>query len=63
MFTEADIDKFQDQMKERLAMGREQYGDNYLKKNLVKEMREELLDLANYSFMLAHKIERVLSDG
>ena len=50
------IEEFQKLMKQRIESGRKKYGLDYLHKDLNKDMKEELLDLANYALLLYMRI-------
>jgi len=54
---ETNLKRFKARMSVRLQAGRETYGDDWKDKDLIKDMKEELLDLANYAFLMYHKIE------
>lgn len=51
------FDKFTSQMRERLESGDKKYGNDWYFTALHNEMKQELLDLANYAYLLYRKIE------
>ena len=61
----AALNAFVNDARKRLEEGEKVYGDLNMKratsKVLVKELREELLDVANYSFMLSLRVDAILS--
>jgi len=38
-------------MRDRLEEGARLYGTAYLQRNLIQDIREELLDIANYAYL------------
>lgn len=57
-----ELKQFQKQMKEGLEVGEKKYKGRYLTKSnidLLNDIQEECRDIANYSFMLWHKVELV----
>lgn len=55
-----DFECFTSLMKMRLKNGLKEYGkDEFMRKNLKNEIEEELLDLANYAFLLSLKVKRL----
>ena len=54
---------FMKRCKDRLDMGAEQYGDlTYLDRSFpahIAEIQDELIDVANYAFMLWHKFDKM----
>lgn len=54
-----DFNKFIKDMWKRLERGKEKYGDTYEDDDIVKELEEELMDVANYAFMLWLKIIKI----
>lgn len=57
---ELEFGKFIHKMKMRLGVGLKEYGnDSFMEKNLKNEIEEELLDLANYAFLLSLKVKRL----
>ena len=56
------FDRFQQQVRERMEMGRKEYGDRSFDAQgleLVEEIRQELLDVSGWSYILWHKLGRV----
>ena len=56
------FDRFQQQVRERMEMGRKEYGDRSFDAQgleLVEEIRQELLDVCGWSYILWHKLGRV----
>lgn len=51
------FEEFTQRMDERIKMGRKQYGNDWFFKDLCKDMEEELLDLANYAYLLFRKVK------
>jgi hypothetical protein len=50
------FDAFITRMWERFEKGREKYGFDYLAKNQLNDIEEELLDVANYAFLFYMKM-------
>lgn len=50
------FDAFIIRMWERFEKGRDKYGFDYLTKDQLNDIEEELLDVANYAFMFYMKI-------
>jgi hypothetical protein len=54
------LSEFMDKMKSRLDMGERKYSDkSFLTDNLFTDIKEELLDFANYSYLLYERIRRL----
>jgi hypothetical protein len=56
---------FVDKMYDRLEQGSRQYGEAYLGRDLMKDIEEELLDIANYAYLQYIKLKlfkEVLND-
>jgi len=51
------IQKFINMMKTRFKNGREQYGMDYLMKDQITDIQEELVDTAVYAMLLFIKVE------
>jgi len=54
-FKMVDFKRFVSKMKKRLKMGDERYGNDWLTRNLHRDMEEELLDLACYAYLIFRK--------
>ena len=52
------FDDFTGKMEQRLVSGDIRYGNDWFFTNLATEMEEELLDLANYAYLLYNKVQR-----
>lgn len=51
------LEEFQNKMRERLEMGLQKYGDALENNhNLVIDIKEELLDLANYAYLMYARV-------
>ena len=54
------LDEFQGQMRYRLEEGRKKYDDkSFLTDNLFTDIKEEILDVANYAYLLFERIRRL----
>jgi len=54
------LSEFNKKCSDRLSKGKEKYGDDaYLKRDLVEDIEEELLDVANYAFLFFCKVRRL----
>ena len=56
------FERFQQQVRERMEMGRKESGDRSFDAQglaLVEEVRQELLDVCGWSYILWHKLGRV----
>lgn len=57
------IRKFQKVMVERIEVGRRKYGMNYIRgRDNLKELQDELLDVANYALLEWLHIERMRNE-
>lgn len=55
--------EFSDKMRIRLAMGEKKYSDkSFLTDNLFTDIKEEVIDFANYAYLLYERVRR-LEDG
>jgi hypothetical protein len=52
------FDEFTQKMRERMEAGDKKYGNDWFFTNLPDEMEAELLDLANYAYLLYNKVKR-----
>lgn len=55
-FKMKDFRRFTSGMTKRLKMGDKRYKDDWINRDLIKDMEEELLDIANYSYLLYRKL-------
>jgi len=54
------LEDFQEQMKQRLEMGVQIYGNGIFNDDdLIVDIEEELLDLANYSYLIYARIQNI----
>jgi len=53
------FDEFKERMRQRLEDGEIKYGDKFLRVDMFDEIGEEMLDIANYAFLLYFKIKRL----
>lgn len=54
------LNEFVSKMRRRLAMGAKKYDDkSFLTDNLFTDIKEELLDFANYAYLLYERIRRL----
>jgi len=54
------LSEFQNRMKRRLEMGVEKYGDkSFVTDNILTDIKEEILDVANYAYLLYERIRRL----
>jgi len=51
-----DFRRFTSGMTKRLKMGDKRYGNDWIDRNLIKDMEEELLDISNYCYLLYRKL-------
>ena len=52
------IDEFQEKMEKRLKMGNSDYGDGLFNgHDLINDIEEELLDLANYAYLMYARLK------
>lgn len=54
------FDEFNEKRKDRLKMGVKKYGDALLNKDdLIVDVEEELLDMANYSYLMYCRLKKL----
>lgn len=46
-------------MEKRMQRGKKKYGNKYLKANIIDELEDELVDVANYAYMLWCKVKKL----
>lgn len=52
-----DLEEFQDRMRKRLEKGDINYGNDWFFTNLLSEIEEEVIDGANYFYLLYRKLK------
>lgn len=50
---------FTREMRERLEHGHEKYGNDWLFTDLCEEIEQELIDVANYAYLLRERIKLI----
>ena len=60
---EKDFNRFYEMMEDRMWKGEHEYGNTSFKttpKETITEIQEELLDVANWSFILWRKLDNII---
>ena len=55
-YEEKNLKEFIKMMRSRFKSGRKQYGMDYLMKDQIKDIEEELVDVAVYAMLLFNKV-------
>jgi len=55
-YEEKNLKEFIKMMRSRFNSGRKQYGMDYLMKDQIKDIEEELVDVAVYAMLLFNKV-------